>query len=47
MDATVFWMTFFKPQLACPADEFFEAIRQLCEVNKIQKYWSLQKAKYQ
>ena len=26
-DAIVFWMTFFKPQKACAADEFFEAFR--------------------
>jgi hypothetical protein len=39
-DATVFWMTYFKPQKACAGDEFFEALRQLCEINKIQDYWS-------
>ena len=38
-DAIVFWMTFFKPQKACAADEFFEALRQLCEINKIQEYF--------
>jgi hypothetical protein len=27
MDAQVFWLTFFKPQKACSADEFFDAIR--------------------
>jgi hypothetical protein len=39
LDAQVFWLTFFKPQKACSADEFFEAIRQLCEINKMQNYW--------
>ena len=27
VDAQVFWLSFFKPQKACSADEFFEAIR--------------------
>lgn len=35
LDAQVFWFSFFKPQKACSADEFFEAIRQLCEINKM------------
>lgn len=26
-DAIVFWLSFFKPQKACAADEFFEVIR--------------------
>ena len=30
----VLWASFFKPSLSCSADEFFESIRQLCEVNK-------------
>jgi hypothetical protein len=38
-DAVVFWLSFFKAQKACAADEFFEAIRQLCEINKIQSFW--------
>jgi len=38
-EAQVFWLSFFKPQKASSADEFFEAIRQLCEVNKIQDFW--------
>jgi hypothetical protein len=33
--AEIFWLTFFKTQLACAADEFFEAIRQLCEINHL------------
>jgi len=39
-DSIVFWFSFFKSQKACAADEFFEAIRQLCEMNKIQDYWT-------
>lgn len=27
IDAQVFWLSFFKPQLACAADDFFDAIR--------------------
>lgn len=38
-DAQVFWLSFFKPQKACSADEFFEAVRQVCEINKIRPYW--------
>ena len=34
-DAIVFWLSFFKPQKACAADEFFEVLRQLCEINKL------------
>jgi hypothetical protein len=37
--AQIFWLTFFKTKLACAADEFFEAIRQLCEINHLQGYW--------
>jgi hypothetical protein len=33
VDAQLFWLAFFKPQLTCSADEFFEAIRQLAEIN--------------
>ena len=39
-DAQVFWLSFFKPSLACPTDEFFEAIRQLCELNKARGFWA-------
>lgn len=38
VDAQVFWLTFFKPQKACAADEFIESLRQLTEINKIQGY---------
>ena len=32
VDAQIFWLTFFKAQLACPGDEFLEAIRQSFEM---------------
>ena len=38
IDAQVFWLSFFKPQKACSADEFVESLRQLCEINKIQDF---------
>lgn len=38
-DSRVFWLTFFKSQKSCAADEFFEAIRQLCEINKIPNFY--------
>lgn len=31
-DALSFWLSFFKPQMSCSADEFFEAIRQLYDM---------------
>jgi hypothetical protein len=39
VNAQIFWLTFFKTQLSCGADEFFEVIRQLCEINHLQGYW--------
>mmetsp|Transcript_17622 Transcript_17622/g.29755 ORF Transcript_17622/g.29755 Transcript_17622/m.29755 type:complete len:553 (-) Transcript_17622:917-2575(-) len=39
LDAQVFWLSFFKPQKACSGDEFFEAVRQVCEINKMQLFW--------
>jgi hypothetical protein len=47
LDAQVFWLSFFKPQKACSADEFFEAIRQLCEINKMQNYWCQNEASFE
>lgn len=35
----VFWFTFFKNQIGCGSDDFIEAVRQLCEMNKLQGYW--------
>jgi hypothetical protein len=47
LDAQVFWLTFFKPQKACSADEFVEALRQLCEINKIQDFATQKQADWQ
>ena len=47
VDSQVFWLSFFKPQKACAADEFFEAVRQVCEINKIQHFWTAQLPTYQ
>jgi len=44
VDAQIFWLAFFKPQLSCPADEFIEAIRQLAEMNAMGYYFH---AKYE
>jgi hypothetical protein len=46
-DAIVFWLSFFKPQKACAADEFFEVIRQLCEINKLQSFWAAKEQVYE
>lgn len=32
VDAQIFWLTFFKSQMACPGDEFLEAIRECYEM---------------
>lgn len=40
VDAQIFWLSFFKPQLSCPADEFVEAIRQLAEMNGMGYYFN-------
>lgn len=47
LDAQVFWFSFFKPQKACSSDEFFEALRQLCEVNKMQAFWAAKEPEYE
>jgi len=39
LTSRVFWFTFFKSQKSAPADEFFECIRQLCEINKVQEFY--------
>ena len=36
VDAQLFWLSFFKPQLSCSADEFFQAIKELAEINNLQ-----------
>jgi len=46
-DAAVFWLSFFKPQKACAVDEFFEVVRQLCEINKLQDYWSSKQQEFE
>lgn len=46
-DAVVFWQTFFKAQRACAADEFFENIRQLCEMNKIPDFYKAKEQEYE
>jgi hypothetical protein len=39
VDAQLFWLSFFKPQLSCSADEFLEAVRSAAEINNIQPGW--------
>ena len=39
-EARVFWLTFFKSQLSCSADEFFGSVRELCEMNLIPEYFN-------
>jgi predicted component of type VI protein secretion system len=47
LHAQVFWLSFFKPQRACAADEFFEAVRQVCEMNKMRSYWEGKEREFQ
>lgn len=38
--ARVFWLSFFKAQLAAPADEFIGAIRDFCIMNQIPEHFA-------
>lgn len=38
IQSTIFWMTFFKGQKACTSDQFYEAIRQMCEIDNLPKF---------
>lgn len=40
VDAQLFWLAFFKSQLNSAADEFFEAVRQISELNGLPGYYS-------
>jgi hypothetical protein len=39
IDAKAFWLTFFKSQTACPADEFFQALKEVCAMNLIPEFF--------
>lgn len=39
-DAQIFWLSYFKPQMTCAADEFFEAVRQLAEMSGLPDYYA-------
>lgn len=39
VEAQLFWLTFFRSQLAVPADEFVDALRQLAMLNNIEAYF--------
>jgi hypothetical protein len=43
----VFWFSNFKNQLGCSADDFFEAIRQLVEINKLSDFWEKEAANFE
>jgi len=46
-NAQVFWLTFFKSQAAISADDFFGAIRELCNLNKIPQFYDQNLPAYQ
>ena len=35
----IFWLSYFKPQLSCPGDEFVEAMRQVAEISGVSPYF--------
>jgi hypothetical protein len=39
-NARQFWLSFFKSQMACSADEFMEALRQLSEMNGVSGFYA-------
>mmetsp|Transcript_3624 Transcript_3624/g.2680 ORF Transcript_3624/g.2680 Transcript_3624/m.2680 type:complete len:125 (+) Transcript_3624:569-943(+) len=40
MDFKVFWLSFFKAQLSCSADEFVNALREYAEMGQAQQYFA-------
>ena len=45
--AQVFWLSFFKSQLAVSADDFFGALRELANMNKIPQFYEQNLPSYQ
>lgn len=43
----VFWLSFFKSQAAISADDFFGALRELCNLNKIPNFYDQNLPAYQ
>lgn len=43
----VFWLTFFKSQAAVSADDFFGAIRELCQLNQVPEHYEQNLLNYQ
>ena len=39
-NSQAFWLAFFKCQASVSADDFFGAIRELCQINKIPEFFS-------
>jgi len=46
-NAQVFWLTFFKSQAAISADDFFGALRELANLNKIPQFYEMNLPAYQ
>ena len=42
VDAQIFWLSYFKPQLSAPGDEVIEAIRELAEMLGLGEYFAQQ-----
>lgn len=45
--AQIFWLSFFKPQMSCSADEFFEAIRELAEMQDMPGFYARKHKDYE
>ena len=41
IDAQIFWLSYFKPQLSCPGDELIEALREVAESVGLGEYHAM------
>lgn len=46
-NSQVFWLTFFKSQAAISADDFFSALRELANMNKVPEFFKMNQPAYQ
>ena len=47
INVQVFWLSFFKSQAAISADDFFGALRELANMNKIPEFYNQNMPAYQ
>ena len=46
-DAQSFWLSNFKCQASVSADDFFSALSEVCQINRISEFYNSQLQKYQ